>query len=256
MKPDHDVAITTESLSVRYARAHRNAVHELSIDVPMGSWMSIVGPNGCGKSTLLQALAGVIPYSGTAMIAGLAPKDTRRRTFAQSVALMPQRPVLPEGMIVRDYVRLGRAPYRGHHPEIADSVLDSLDLSHFADRQLLELSGGEVQRVALARALSQEPQVLLLDEPTSALDIGNAQDVLELVDRVRIARGLTIMSAMHDLTFAGMFSDSLMLMQSGEKVATGSATQVLTAERINSVYGAEVQVTTSSGFPTVVPKRK
>ena len=124
---------------------------------------------------------------------------------------------------------LGRSPYVGyfgtesrHDRAMAADVLDRLDLDAFADRRLGTLSGGERQRLVIARALAQEAPILLLDEPTSALDIGHQQQALELVARLRREHGLTVVSAMHDLTLAGLYSDRLALLHEGQCVASGA----------------------------------
>ena len=98
---------------------------------------------------------------------------------------------------------------------MAGDVLERLDLQAFAGRPLGTLSGGERQRLVIARALAQEAPILLLDEPTSALDIGHQQQALELVARLRRDHGLTVVSAMHDLTLAGLYSDRLALLHEG-----------------------------------------
>ena len=122
------------------------------------------------------------------------------------------------------------------------NVLERLDLVGFADRQLGTLSGGERQRLVIARALAQEAPILLLDEPTSALDIGHQQQALELVDRLRREHGLTVVSAMHDLTLAGLYADRLALLHEGHLVASGDAAHVLRAETLGEFYGASVTV--------------
>ena len=121
-----------------------------------------------------------------------------------------------------EYVLLGRNPYIGyfgqesrHDRRLSPACCDRLELDEFADRRLGTLSGGERQRLVIARALAQEAPILLLDEPTSALDIGHQQQALELVDRLRREHGLTVVSAMHDLTLAGLYSDRLALLHEG-----------------------------------------
>ena len=144
------------------------------------------------------------------------------------MAYVPQNPLLPYDMTAFEYVLLGRAPFVGyfgtesrHDRAMARDVLGRLDVSEFADRRLGELSGGEQQRLVIARALATEAPILLLDEPTSALDIGHQQQALELVARLRRDHGLTVVSAMHDLTLAGMYADHLALMHDGSVVAYG-----------------------------------
>jgi iron complex transport system ATP-binding protein len=131
-----------------------------------------------------------------------------------------------------------------------------LDLSRFTDRSLGTLSGGEVQRLVIARALAQEAPVLLLDEPTSALDIGHQQQALELVDGLRREQGLTIISAMHDLTLAGLYADRLVLMHEGHRVAEGTAKQVLRSETLAEFYRVSARVHHEpDGTVVVIPQR-
>src|SRR5262249_33771318 len=112
------------------------------------------------------------------------------------------------------------------------------------------------QRVVLARALADEPAVLLLDEPTSMLDVGHEQQVLELVDDLRRDAGLTVVSTLHDLTVAGQYADSLVLLAARRVVAAGSPATVLTAPLIEAVYAARVRVIAGDdGHPAIVPVR-
>ncbi len=150
--------------------------------------------------------------------------------------MVPQNPVIPDGMTVLDYVLLGRTPYipfwgteSGSDLRVAGRVLAELDLGSMTDRVLQSLSGGELQRVVLARALAQEAPVLLLDEPTTALDIGHQQQVLELVDQLRATRSIAVLAAMHDLTLAAQYADRLVLLVDGRTAAAGPAEVVLTS---------------------------
>jgi iron complex transport system ATP-binding protein len=138
---------------------------------------------------------------------------------------------------------------------VAD-VLDRLELGDFADRRLGHLSGGERQRLVIARALATEAPILLLDEPTSALDIGHQQQALELVARLRNDHGLTVISAMHDLTLAGLYSDRLMLLHEGVVVASGAPEAVLRPETLAEFYGVRVSVHREpDGTIVVIPRR-
>jgi iron complex transport system ATP-binding protein len=160
-------------------------------------------------------------------------------------------------------VLLGRNPYVSyfgqetrHDRDMANDVLRRLELEEFADRQLGTLSGGERQRLVIARALAQEAPILLLDEPTSSLDIGHQQQALELVDRLRREHGLTVLSAMHDLTLAGLYSDRLCLLHRGHVVASGTAAHVLRPETLSEFYGVSVTVHHEvDGTVVVVPRR-
>jgi iron complex transport system ATP-binding protein len=143
-----------------------------------------------------------------------------------------------------------------HDRELVRQILERLDVSEFAQRRLGTLSGGERQRIVISRALAQEAPILLLDEPTSALDIGHQQQALELVDRLRREHGFTVLSAMHDLTLAGLYSDRLALLHHGHCVSSGPADEVLRAETLSEFYGVSVSVHRDpDGTVVVVPRR-
>ncbi len=248
-------------VSVRYGSSC--AVANFSETVRPGEWLCLIGPNGAGKSSLLRSAAGLVEHTGEVLVgdSALRVHSTRRR--ASLIAHIPQSPSWPEGMTVFEYVLLGRNPYVSYFgSETRDDrskvsqVLDRLDLGSFAQRRLSTLSGGERQRVIIARALVQEAPIMLLDEPTSALDIGHQQYALELVDELRREHGITIVSAMHDLTLAGLYSDRLALLHHGHLVASGPADVVLKAETLSEFYGVRVSVhREDDGTVVVVPRR-
>jgi iron complex transport system ATP-binding protein len=237
-------------------------VDGVSLHVETGCWLGVIGPNGAGKSTLLKALAGLLPYQGTVAL-DPPPDGPKRRDLARVLAYVAQQPTMPLDVAVRDYVLLGRTPYVGYlgspgrnDREIADGTLTRLELGSLARRRLGTLSGGERQQVALARALAQQPRILLLDEPTSALDLGHQQQVLEMVDELRLAEGLTVISTLHDLTAAAQYADRLVLLDRGRVAAAGIPAEVLSVSRIREVYRALVSVTTDiSGRPALTPVR-
>lgn len=249
-------------VEVRYGE--RVALRPFNDRIAAGAWVGLIGPNGAGKSSLLRALAGLVEHDGVIRIdeADLTAAKERRR--AALVAYVPQEPIVPDDMSVRDYVLLGRTPYIGYFGspsrtdhEVVDEVLAQLRLGAFGPRLLGALSGGERQRAVIARALAQQAPVLLLDEPTSALDIGHQQQALELVTELRTRQQLTVVSAMHDLTLAGIYTDRLVMLHQGSVVAAGSPREVLTAERIGAVYHVCVTVDEDpdDGAVIVVPRR-
>jgi iron complex transport system ATP-binding protein len=253
-------AVECRNLCVQ--RGGVQVVTDVDLVVDTGDWVAVVGPNGAGKTSLLHALAGLVPASGSVRVGGLGPGHASRRRVAQAVALMPQRPIVPEGMTVRELVALGRTPHlRRFGTETAadrdtvERTLDRLELVELADRPASGVSGGELQRVVLARALAQQPQVLLLDEPTSALDIGHQQSVLDLVNRMRLQDELTVVAAMHDLTLAGQYGRRVVLLHQGRVVADASPSEVFRPARLAEVYGARVEVLARDAGPAVLPVR-
>jgi iron complex transport system ATP-binding protein len=249
---------------VDVTRGDNHVLIDVDLTVEPGEWIGLIGPNGAGKTTLLHTLAGALPYRGDVRVDGvpLSALDTRSR--ARTLAVVSQDPVMPQGMLVFDYVMLGRTPHLGFFERegaadaaVVGRALGSLELTDVAERPLDTLSGGQLQRVALARALAQETPILLLDEPTSALDVGHRVQVLEHVEALRHERGLTVVTAMHDLTLAAQFCDRLVLLSAGRVVAAGSARAVLTEDAIRRHYGAEVTLLEGpDGTVVVIPLRR
>ncbi|QDQ99399.1 ABC transporter ATP-binding protein [Tomitella fengzijianii] len=263
-----NAAVDCAGLTV--VRGGATVVDDVTLRIGRGDWVSVVGPNGAGKTTLLHALAGLLtPAGGTAAgasvtgvlsVSGADPRRTRRREMARKVALMPQRPVVPEGITVAELVSLGRTPHvprfgveSAADKEAVARVLRRLDLEELASRQAARLSGGELQRVVLGRALAQQPEVLLLDEPTSALDIGHQQQVLDLVESLRAGEGITVVAAMHDLTLAAHYGRRMVMMADARVIADGGPEDVLDPGRIGRVYGARVEVLRRGGTVVVLP---
>ena len=239
-------------------------VEGVSFAVEEGEWLTLIGPNGAGKSTLLRALAQLVPFTGDIRLDGRPLGRVRRKELARRIAFVPQSPLLPPEMRVREYVLLGRTPYiatlaterRSDH-EAADRSLRRLELLELAHRPLRTLSGGEQQRAVRARALAQEAPVLLLDEPTAALDLGRQQQVLELVAELRLHGRLTVISAMHELTLAAQYADRLALVSGGRLVAAGVPREIATRELIAEHYNARVEVIGDGADPiAVIPVRR
>ena len=236
---------------------------DVDLVVHPGEWVGLIGPNGAGKTTLLNAVVGVVDSIGSVAVDGIDIVDLSPARRARRVALVPQRPVVPPGMLAFTYVLLGRTPHIGylssegrHDLEVARAAMAELGIDDLADRDIATLSGGELQRVVLARALTQDADILLLDEPTSALDVGNQQQVLEVIDALRTTRRLTVLSAIHDLTLAAQFCNRLVLLSEGRVAASGPPDTVLTEESIRVHYDASVNVVWIGDQLAVVPTRQ
>ena len=253
-------AISLQGLTVTVEG--RPILRAVDVAVDPGAWLGIVGPNGAGKTTLLRCIAGSVTYAGTVALAGQDAGALSARERARRVAVVPQHPVFPPGMTVTDYVLLGRTPHvalfafeKQSDRDVVDVLLDQLELTGLAQRMITTLSGGERQRAVIARALAQEPSVLLLDEPTAALDLGHQHEVLSLVDDLRLARGLTVVSALHDLTLAAQYAERFLLLNEGRIVATGEAGEVLAPALLEACYGTPVSVIDHDGTVVVIPPR-
>ncbi len=237
----------------------------VSLDVPAGTLVALIGANGAGKTTLLNLACGTLrPTRGYVELdqSDLATLPAAQR--ARRIALVPQSLPIPFAFTVRELVGLGRTPYlhplRGEQPGdrlAIERALEITDTAHFAHRNVLELSGGERQRVILALALAQEPDLLLLDEPTANLDVAHQIAILELIRDLNRNENLTVLAAIHDLNLASLFFDRIVAIDRGRVVADGPPRAVLTPEVIGMVYGSAVQVIDHprEPVPLVVPLR-
>lgn len=248
--------IVWDQVSVSYSE--KRVLGPVSVSIEEGQWVGLIGPNGAGKSTMLKVAVGLVEKTGEFRLS-----NGNDRHAGRDIAWMPQRPTMPEHMGVADYVMLGRSPHIGFlgvegpadHRSVGTAIA-RLDLDEFARRPLGTLSGGEAQRAVLARALAQEAPILLLDEPTANLDVGHAVEVMEVIGGLTRDEGLTVVTAIHDLTLAGRFCERLVLLGDGVVMADGTPAEVLTESKLRPHYGDTVRVISDVDGPLVVPGRK
>ncbi|WP_460801589.1 heme ABC transporter ATP-binding protein [Microbacterium sp. GXF6406] len=254
--------LTASAITVRPASAGRAILEDASIEVNPGEIHALVGPNGAGKSTLFSVLSGdLTPESGDVLLDGRRVSDIRPRDLARLRAVLLQENAVSFPFSAEEVVRMGRAPWaRTEHEEHDDAIvfeaMRATEVDGLAHRSVSSLSGGERARVALARVLAQKAPIMLLDEPTAALDLKHHEDVMRIV-RATADAGATVAVVLHDLNAALAHADRLTLLAFGRVIASGTPAEVLTAERIEQVYGQPVDAFPHplTGVPLVVPRR-
>lgn len=254
--------LRAESLRLAY-RADRVVIDGLDLALPPDAVTTIIGANGSGKSTLLRALARLLrPSAGRVLLDGEDVHRIRTRELARRLGLLPQAPVIPEGITVRDLVRRGRIPHTSLLRQWSDddeaalvAALAATDLAELADEQVDALSGGQRQRAWLALVIAQGTPLLLLDEPTTFLDIAHQLDVLELVRRLNREDGRTVVIVLHDLNQACRFADHLVALRDGAVIAAGSPAEIITEELVAEVFDLEARIVPDpvTATPLVVP---
>jgi iron complex transport system ATP-binding protein len=238
-------------------------LHGVSIDVPSGSLVGILGPNGSGKTTLLRLLGGMLsPASGRIRIDDRDLSRLSRRDLAREIAVVPQETRLSFEYSVLEVVLMGRYPHLGAFElegkddlAIAHQAMAETGTVALEHRLFPTLSGGEKQRVVIASALAQAAKLMLLDEPTAALDPGYQIEIAALLRRLNAERGVTMAVATHDLNLAASLCQHLVLLREGRVLAAGRTADVLTRETIRALYDVEADVRfhEGAGHLTVVP---
>jgi iron complex transport system ATP-binding protein len=243
--------IQIKNLSVRYGDFY--ALDHIDLDIPRGTWTCLVGPNGAGKTTFLKTLLGNKAYDGSITIDGLEVFKNLR-----NVAFVPQRPEIPAGMDVAEYVMLGRARLDGWGRESRNSrrlvqeILEQMQLSGMRHQLVTQLSGGEMQRVLIARALVQEPELMILDEPTSALDLHHQISTLNHIEALQKS-GVTIVSTMHDITLGAMYAERIVIMQNGKVLLDGPSNTVIHSPQLKLAFDDRITIhTLDNGRPVIV----
>lgn len=197
-----------------YAGTHVIAVHDVTLDVEPGEFVSVVGPSGCGKTTILNMIAGFIPNSGGEMLLDGKPikgPGAERGVVFQSFALFPWKTVI-------DNVGFGpkmRGIKKPERDRIAREYLALAGLSHAAHRYPNELSGGMQQRVGVVRALANNPDVLLMDEPFASVDAQTRMTLQEELTRIWQERKPTVIFITHDVPEAVFLGTRVVVLSKG-----------------------------------------
>ena len=258
-------AFAVEKLS--YAYGSQTVLQDLSFSVAQGEMFIVIGPNGAGKTTLIKLMVGITKIQkGRIEILQTSLADYTPKKLAQVSAYVPQGLPIGFPFTVEETVLLGRTPHQQvlgfasqNDLEIAQQAMAFTEVAHLARRKLDQLSGGEQQRVLVARALCQQPQVILLDEPTASLDLSHQIRIMDLMEKLKTEKGVTVIMVSHDVNLAAMYADQLLLLKAGKIVCIGSPSAVLNFETLEETYGCKLLVDISplGDLPrvTVVPHK-
>lgn len=256
-----DPVITITKLNYLYGKNH--VLKDISFQIQKSDFFIIIGPNGSGKTTLLRLLAGIISVgNGRIDVLGDSIKDYSRKALARKIAYVPQTLPVDFPFTVSEVVLMGRSPHLGmlgleKEKDLlkAKQAMKFTELDHLADRRINQLSGGECQRVFIARAICQETEIILLDEPTASLDLAHQTRIMDLMEKLQMDRGITVVMVSHDVNLAAMYGKTLLLLKKGQIAGRGKPDEVLTFQVLESAYGCTLLVDESplGGFPRVTP---
>jgi iron complex transport system ATP-binding protein len=226
----------------------RTLVRDLTLELPTGKLLVVLGRNGSGKSSTLHTLAGLRPPArGEVLVAGRALASWPRRELARTLGLLPQMVDDPFPATALEAVLVGRHPHldfwaweSAEDRAAAQHALASVDLAGLEDRDIATLSGGERRRLSIATILAQDPAVFLLDEPIHQLDPQHQLDVLRTFRRLADA-GRTVVVSLHDIGLAARFADSALLLFGDGRWHCGPCDEALNEHSIGELYGIAVR---------------
>lgn len=263
-QPESGQGIVLDGLSAGYHK--QLIIDEISLTIPTGKMSVLVGANGSGKSTLLSTIARMLkPLGGSVLLDGKAIHQQPTKTVSRQLGILPQSPVVPEGLTVFELVARGRFPWqsfmRQWSQEDENAVQQALEMTGtagFAHQPVDSLSGGQRQRCWIAMALAQQTPVILLDEPTTFLDLRYQVEILELLHTLTRDHGRTVIVVLHDLNFAVNYADTLIFLKQGRLQGVINEGEACTPELIKRVFDVEVQMSVNplTGKPFFMPFRK
>ena len=237
-----------EDITVRYGS--KTVLRDLSLEIPRGRIVSLIGPNGCGKSTLLKTVSrAVIPSSGRVILEDNPMESYAPKKLARRISYLAQTHTVPPDVSVRALVSYGRYPHtawgrrmNGRDEEAIDRALAMTGLTSLQHRAVSTLSGGERQRAWIAMNVAQEPEIMVLDEPTTYLDIAYQLEVLDLVRKLNRETGMTVFMVLHDINLAARYSDLLYAVRDAGICAAGTPEEVITSENLRELFGIDAQI--------------
>ena len=239
-------------------------IQGVSLVIPSNKISVIIGANACGKSTLIKTLSRLIkPISGKITLDGKPISKIPSKQLARILGLLPQSPIVPEGISVADLVGRGRFPHQsllsGWTKKDYEAVAEAMrimDITELANNNIDELSGGQRQRVWIAMALAQQTDILFLDEPTTFLDITYQIEILDLLTDLNRKHGTTIVMVLHDINLSARYADYIFALRKGKLIVEGEPSMVITSTLVKDIFGLDCMVIKDpvSGSPFTIPK--
>lgn len=229
-------------MKIEYVNIHvklggKDILKGVSLQSQEGKIVGIIGPNGCGKSTLIKTTFGIVPHqNGEILIDGKNTRALTTKELASYIGYVGQDTMCAFDFSVRDVVEMGlfaRKKKKRQSRDLVNEALDKLQISQFADRSILQLSGGERKMVFIARAMVQGADLMIMDEPTNHLDIKHQ---LFLMDYIRKS-GKTVIVVNHDLRLASHYCDYIYMLHDGSVYAEGTPLEVLSRKNVDQVFG-------------------
>ena len=252
--------IKISNLSFKYdKKAAKPVLNSINLEIKEGTVNVLLGLNGSGKTTLIKLLAGLEkPTVGTIEYDNSDLQKIKIRERAKIFSYVPQQANVTNDIPVRQYLSYGTTNTLAfyEHPgkeemRLVEQTAEKLHITHLLDKNLGEISGGELQIVLIACALIQRTDIILLDEPTSALDMKNQNLVLSILKDVANKENKTIILSSHNPNHALYLDSNVILIHEGFIRDEGSARELISVEKLTPVYGEHVCVSKDLGYEEI-----
>ena len=252
--------IKTSNLSFKYdKKAAKLVLNSINLEIKEGSVNVLLGLNGCGKTTLIKLLAGLEkPTEGIILYDEQDLQTIRIKERAKKFSYVPQQANVTNDVPVRQYLSYGTTNTLAfyEHPgkeemKLVEDTAEKLHITHLLDKNLGEISGGELQIVLIACALIQRTPIMLLDEPTSALDMKNQNLVLSILKDIAREQNKTIVLSSHNPNHALFLDSNVVLIHNGVVREEGPAKELIKVEKLVTIYGDHVCVSKDLGYEEI-----
>lgn len=236
--------IKATDLSIGYDK--KAIISNLSLELNKGQLCCLLGANGIGKSTLLKTLSSLLePIKGDLELSGIAISEITAHQRAQKVSIVLNNQNIDSDLLVRELVELGRSPYTSWLGNLKDNdiakvmeAIQACQLEHLSNKPLSHISDGERQRAMIARCLAQDTKLMLLDEPTAFLDYPNQINITQLLKKLTLEQGKTIILSTHDWTLAFDIADQLWVLTEKGKLLQGSPEELKNNDEFKSIFAS------------------
>ena len=253
------MSIKISNLSFKYEKKEpRLILDSINLEIKEGTVNVLLGLNGCGKTTLIKLLAGLEkPLSGSIQYEDKELKNIKIRERATIFSYVPQHANITNDIPIRQYLSYGTTNTLAfyEHPgkeemERVEQIAEKIGVTYLLDKNLGEVSGGELQKVLIACSLIQNTPIMLLDEPTSALDMKNQNIVLSILKEIA-KEGKTIILSSHNPNHALFLDANVILMSEGKIHEEGPASELINVDKLVPIYGDHVCVSKELGYEEI-----
>ena len=239
--------LKVDSISVYYNNF--KALDNVSFEFKKGENISIIGANGSGKTTFLKCLCNILDFKGNVYLDNKNIKNIKRKELAKKIGMLSQIIPINFDFSVFDTVMMGRFIHQDRFfvsnnkedEEIVINALKTVELLNLKDKNISNLSGGQLQRVFLAKIIAQNPDIILLDEPTNHLDFKYQIELITFLKKWSLKENKTIIGVIHDINLAMLLTDNIIIMENGKIKMYDKSENIIKSNILNSIYNIDIK---------------